>query len=213
MSNNLEEENIQAFRELFAGIHAADKEKSPYVSEAPEAARRLARAVYGHDNSQAQTVAAALASIYNGSEARPVRLDELRWLDWTLLRDLLAVMVGTGSGGFEDHHIRDAFREVGGEPAVEWFHWYTTGGPHRAALGRLVAFIKENAKASSATNLKALLLSIVHTKTPAALGHLNYIDDNWTQDFVLVLEGLFGRDQGTLHIEDVQVALASAELF
>ena len=52
-----------------AALHefvAADKEGeaglAPYVQAAPEAMRRLARAGYGHDNSQAQTVAACLAS-------------------------------------------------------------------------------------------------------------------------------------------------------
>ena len=82
------------------------------------AMRRLARAVYGHDNSQALTVAAALASIYNGDCARPVQLDEIRWLDWSLQVDLVTLMLGTGHSGFEDVKIAEAFRELAGQDGV-----------------------------------------------------------------------------------------------
>ena len=119
-------ERAAALAELRTAIHSARDERAPYIAAAREAAGRLAKACLYHDNSQAVTVARALASIYNGSEAPTVRLDEIRWLDWSLQRDLLAVMVGTGDDHTPDTHIRDAFRAIGGEDAVEWFHGHLT---------------------------------------------------------------------------------------
>jgi hypothetical protein len=205
-------EETAALHEFFASVKEANEGRAAYAKQAPEAMQRLARAIYGHDNSQAQTVAACLASIYNGSEARPVRLDEIRHLDWSLQKDLLAVMIGTGHSDFEDTDIRKAFEELAGQAAVEWFHWYTTGGPHRAALTRLVAFIAANRDASSGRALRDLLLSIVISKNDTSLSRLGYIDDEHTKDFVLVLDGLFGRDQGHLHVEDIDAALRGAKL-
>jgi len=211
-TNHTPEEKA-ALTEFFAAIKEGEAGRAPYVKDAPEAMRRLARAVYGHDNSQALTVAACLASIYNGAHARPVQLDEIRQLDWSLLKDLLSVMVGTGrSEEFSDEDIRRAFEEVGGKDGVDCLHWYTTGGPHRAALARLVAYIQEHRAASSARSLRDLLTSIADSKSTASLAGLNFIDDNHTRDFVLVIDGLFGRDQGSLSIEDVSEALRGAKL-
>jgi hypothetical protein len=205
-------EEQAAIRDFIATVKEANEGRAAYAKQAPEAMRRLARAVYGHDNSQAQCVAACLASIYNGSEARPVRLDEIRQLDWSLQKDLLAVMIGTGHSDFEDTDIRKAFEEIGGQAAVDWFHWYTTGGPHRAALERLIGFIRANREASSARALRELLGSIANSKDATSLSRLGYIDDAHTKDFVLILDGLFGRDQGHLHVEDITEALKAAKL-
>jgi hypothetical protein len=205
-------EEQAAIRDFIATVKEANEGRAAFAKQAPEAMRRLARAVYGHDNSQAQTVAACLASIYNGSDARPVRLDEIRHLDWSLQKDLLAVMIGTGHSEFEDADIRKTFEEIGGQAAVDWFHWYTTGGPHRAALTRLIRFIGENRDASSGRALRDLLASIVISKNDTSLSRLGYIDDEHTKDFVLILDGLYGRDQGTLHVEDITEALKAAKL-
>ena len=205
-------EEQAAIREFIATVKEANEGRAAYAKQAPEAMRRLARAVYGHDNSQAQTVAACLASICNGSDARPVRLDEIRHLDWSLQKDLLAVMIGTGHSEFEDTDIRKAFEEIGGQAAVDWFHWHTTGGPHRDALARLVVFITANRDASSGRALRELLGSIVVSKNDTSLSRLGYIDDEHTRDFVLILDGLYGRDQGTLHMEDIAEALKAAKL-
>src|SRR5687768_15081900 len=91
-----DDEAKKEFAAFLSAASAAQAEQDAFGSHAPAAMERLAKACYGHDNSQAQTVAACLASIYNGSEARPVRLDEIRCLDWSLQRDLIVVMVGTG---------------------------------------------------------------------------------------------------------------------
>ena len=206
-------EEKAAINDFIAAIKEGEAGRAPYIKEAPEAMRRLARTVYGHNNRQALIVTACLASIYNGGNARPVQLDEIRHLDWFLLKDLLAVMVGTGHGEqFSDQDIRRAFEEVGGKDAVESLHWYTTGGPHRAALERLVSYIRENRAASSARVLRDLLVSIGDSKATASLAGLNYIDDDHTKDFVLVIDGLFGRDKGSLSIEDISESLRGAKL-
>ena len=200
----------EAMRAFFQAAASAKAEQDRFGTEARAAALRLARAVAFHDNSQAIIVAAALASIYNGSEALPVRLDEIRGLDWILQRDLVTVMLGTGHGGFSDAEIRDAFRKAGGEAAVDWFHWWTTDGPHRKALEWLVAFIVQDRHCSTAQALVTYFRSIVHGGKIADLSRLNYMDDNLTEPFALVLEALWGRDQGKLHIEDIQKAFESA---
>jgi hypothetical protein len=198
------------FIAFFQAAKSAQDEQARFGAAARDAVRRLAKAVYGHDNSQALTVAAALASIYNGSDARPVRLDELRWLDWSLQRDLVTVLIGTGHGAFEDKDIREAFREVGGDAAVTWFHWYITGGANRKALEQLVAFIVQNRDSSSARALITLFRSIVHGGKGADLSRLNYMGDELTAPFVMVLDGLWGRDQGALHVEDIPKAFQDA---
>lgn len=62
----------------------AQRDKDILGHQAPAAMLRLAKAIYPHDSSQSNTVAACLASVYNGSDVLPVRLDEIRWLDWAL---------------------------------------------------------------------------------------------------------------------------------
>ena len=86
----------------------AQRDKDILGHQAPAAMLRLAKAIYPHESSQSITVAACLASVYSGSDALPVRLDEIRWLDWALQRDLAIVIMGTGNAGFEDSHIRNA---------------------------------------------------------------------------------------------------------
>jgi hypothetical protein len=205
-------EDQATIRDFLAAVDDADQARAEYASQAPDAMRRLAQAAYGHDNRQAQIVATCLASIYNDAEARPVRLDEIRRLDWSLQKDLLAVMIGTGHGGFADTDIAKAFEEVGGPAAVDWFHWYTAGGPHRAALGRLVAFITKNRTDARARALHDLLASLASSRNKASLAQLDVIEEEYTQDFVLILDGLFGREQGLLALEDISAALRAAKL-
>lgn len=206
----------EAFRALFASAARAQAEREPFAKAARAACVRLVRACYGHDNSQAQTVAAALASIYNGQAARGVRLDEIRWLDWQLQRDLITVMIGTGvdvdgATPFSDSDIRAVFEEVGGKSGVEELHWWTTGGAHKAALRRLVEFIVANRQSSSAVALLDFLRSF-HGTGRADLSRLNYMEDELTVAAVMVLDGLVGRDQGALHAEDLANALNGAKL-
>jgi hypothetical protein len=205
-------DHAELVRDFFNKVAIAAENQKQFGAAAPAAMRRLAKAVCGSDSSQSITVHAALASIYNGSDAQPVRLDELRWLDWALQVDLMTVLLGTGHAGFEDKAIREIIREVGGDGSVETLHWYTTGGRHRKALHILVTFIKENRHCSSGTALLSCFRSIVHGRKGAALGHLNYESDELTEAFVIVLDGLWGRDKGKLHIEDLSQAFSDAGL-
>lgn len=202
---NPEDEAAKAFKEFFAEVNAAGIEQARFGKAAPAAMRRLAAAVYGHDNSQAQTVAACLASIYNGSEALPVRLDEIRALNWSLQRDLITVLIGTGHAGCADSDIRTSFFEVGGAAAVEWLHWYTTGGPHRAALERIVKFIATDSYCSTASILRNALRSIYNGTTVLSVGKLSYVGDLGS-DMALVLDGIIGRYGGTIRETDIEYA-------
>lgn len=184
---------------------AAEKEQNQFGLEAPAAMRRLAAAVNGRDSGQAQVVAAALASIYNGSEAMPVRLDEIRGLDWPLQRDLVTVMLGTGHAGCSDVDIRKAFFEVGGESAVNWFHWYTTGGPHRAALDRLVKFIASNSSSTTASTLRNTLRAFYNRETVQSVEELRYVSDQGP-DLALVINAFIGADSGKLDESDIESA-------
>ncbi len=197
---------------FFAAAAAAKAEQDAFGARAQDAMKRLAKACYGHDNSQAQTVASCLASIYNGEDARPVRLDEIRWLDWALQRDLVVVLVGTGHAGFKDSDIREAFEKIGGQAAVDWFHWWTCGGPHKAALRRLVVFVKENSNSSSAGTVRNALRSIYNGTTALSVGKLTYLGDELGRDFALVLDGIIGRNSGAVLENDIESAFKSAGL-
>lgn len=204
------DDGLEAVHNFFAKAAAAAAQKEQFGCAAPAAALRLARACYGHDNGQAVRIAACLASIYNGSEAPGVRLDEIRWLDWELQRDLITVLIGTGHAGFEDSAICEAFREVGGESAVEWLHWHTTGGPHRAALRRLVDFIRDNEQSSTASELRAALRSLYDGSAKWEIRRLSYLGDEFAPDLVWVIDGLWGRDARKLEPEDIAKAFQAA---
>jgi hypothetical protein len=204
-----------AIKEFFAAVAVAHNAQQKFGNAAPAALDRLVAAIYPHDNSQAVTAARCLASIYNGSCALGVRLDEIRWLDWSLQQDLITVMLGTGHAGFEDSDIRKAFERAGGEAAVEWLHWHTSGGPHKAALRSLITFIKENRHSSTGKALLSIFRSLQSRSVGAQLSALNYMGEyengrDISHDVILVMGGLFGRDQGCLHLEDIPDAFAAA---
>lgn len=108
--------------EAFRSEKIARAERAPYVAACIEAGQRLAAFAWTQRrcHEDAETIARMLASIYNGGDARRVRLDEIRWLEWTHQRDLVAVILGTGQDGTPDTHIRKAFLAAGGQPAVDW---------------------------------------------------------------------------------------------
>lgn len=197
-----------AVADFFRAVGVAEREGKAAGAAALEAIPRLVRACYQSDSGQAVVIAAALASIYNGDCAPAVQLDQIRRLDWSLQKDLAAVILGVGHMGCPDTAIADAFRAIGGETALAELHWHTTGGPHRQALARLCRFIHQNAACSTAQHLRQLLASISHGE-PANLSRLNFMDDGLSKDFVRVLDALFGRDQGCLHIEDIAKAFTT----
>lgn len=172
---------------------------------------RLVDVALGHSG-QCEVVLRWLASIYNGSEAPAIELDEIRRLDWSLREDLLAVVLGCGQGDFSDVEIRKAFDRVGGQEAVDRLHAVTCNNVQVAALARLVAFIRKNQGASSAKALRSLLASTIGTGATCDLSRLGFIDDEHTADVMTVLVALYGRDRGKLYVENVRDALENAGL-
>jgi len=204
--NRLGEQGEDSWLEaLMQEAAIAQRDKDILGRQAPAAMLRLARAIYPHDSKQSNTVAACLASVYNGGDALPVRLDEIRWLEWNLQRDLAIVMPGTGHAGFQDSHIREAFQEVGGAAGLEWFHWHTTGGPHRSALDRL-AKVAVNEPTGF---VREILHSLAGTRPNTDLTSLQYLSREQVRDVALIIDGPWGRDRGVLNAEAIPAAITT----
>jgi hypothetical protein len=205
-------EEQAALDEFFRAIGTASREAKAIVAEARPALERLVEASYGKDNGQACIITRWLASIYNGDEAQPVQLDEIRRLDWSLQRDLVAVMRGIGNEGFPDTEIRAAYERRAGRNGADWLHYWTTGQAHRDALRRLVDFAAHHRGCSTAKAIVDFLRSIAGNGGTADLSRLGYMDDAHTRDLCTVMRGLYGRDQGQLYTDDITAALNSAQL-
>ena len=204
-------EDEAAIAEFITATKVAETESRQAAQAGRAALARLAVVALGH-GSQAEVVRQWLASCYNSSEAPAVELDRIRRLDWSLQKDLVAVVLGCGKGEFKDEEIRTVLAAAGGPAAVDSLHWYTANGPARAALERLIAFIRGNQGASSAQALRDLLASVLGSGAKVDLSRLGFIDDEHTRDAVVVLDALYGRDQGKLHVEDIGDALRAAQL-
>ena len=172
---------------------------------------RLVDAALGHSG-QSDVVLRWLASIYNGSEAPAVELDEIRRLDWSLREDLLAVVLGCAQGDFSDVEIRKAFDAAGGQEAVDRLHAVTGNNLQMRALARLVAFIRKHEGASSAKTLRALLASTLGTGATFDISWIGLLDDELRADAFAVLDALLGRNRGKLYVENVRDALENAGL-
>jgi hypothetical protein len=137
----------------------------------------------------AETITRALASIYNGSDARPVRLDEIRWLPWSAQRDLVAILLGTGQADTTDTHIRDAFHAVGGEGAVEWFHRHLdrTAGAEAAEARRRV----------TARRVRKELTDAAHTYAAARPGRDFLLYGSKNQIEITILQSLRKEETGS----------------
>jgi len=172
---------------------------------------RLVDAALGHSG-QSDVVLRWLASIYNGSEAPAVELDEIRRLDWSLREDLLAVVLGCAQGDFRDVEIRQAFDSAGGQEAVDRLHAVTGNNAQVLALSRLVKFIRSHQGEATAKGLRSLLASTLADGATGDLSRLEYIDDALRADAFTVLDALYGRNRGKLQTGDVRDALANAGL-
>lgn len=120
---------IQELLSVFAKAQAEEKERDVFVLACQPAAYRLAAYAWRerHESDQAAIILGALASIYNGSTAPTIRLDELRWLAWPHQKDLIAVIFGIGSVDTPDTLIREAFNSAGGSAAVSFLHLHVSG--------------------------------------------------------------------------------------
>lgn len=206
------EEDKAAVRAFFAEVNQAEKEGKAAGAAGRAALDRLVAATMHNTGSQAGVILQWLASIYNGNRALRVQLDDIRRLDWTLQKDLAAVVLGCQRPGFADTAIAEAFAAAGGPEAVDRLLWYTTGKLYRQALDNLIAFARANRECSSGRWLVDALTSMACGRTTVDLARLGYIDNDLTTDFVRVLEGLVGAGRGVLHCEDIQDALRQANL-
>jgi len=176
-----------------------------------EALPRLVDAALGYSG-QSDVVLRWLASIYNGSEAPAVELDEIRRLDWALREDLLAVVLGCAQGDFSDVEIRKAFAAAGGQEAVDRLHALVGNSAQERALARLVQFIHDHQGDATAKALRSMLASTFGNVATCDLGRLTYVADEIRADVAAVLDGLFGRDRGKLTPAAVRDALTNAGL-
>jgi hypothetical protein len=205
-------EETKAVNEFFQEMNRIRLEAPIAAATGLEALQRVVRAVWENRTSgQSESLMPLLASLYNGGNAFPIDLAyATAGLDWALKVDICAVILGKGLEGFPDTEIREAFRKVGGEAAVDWLHWHTTGGPAKAALGRLVAFCLDNRFCSTSRALREGLRSLHGSGGKLDLQAISRASDDTTNDLMLVLEGCIGRRQGLIYDADIAEAFKTA---
>lgn len=108
-----------ALTEFFSAVRTAAREADAAVVAAKPALDRLASAIAGHDNGQAIRSRAILVSLYTGGTAL-ADVSDLLSLDWSLRRDLCAVLLAFNHGEFSYDYLRAAFERAGDQNA----HWF-----------------------------------------------------------------------------------------
>jgi hypothetical protein len=112
-------ERAAVLREFLDLIRTAKTESDVAVVAAKPALARIACSVVGHDHGQALRVRAILRSIYSGGSIL-ADVSDLMALDWSLRKDLCAVLLAFGHGDFEYTYMRSAFEEAG-DGGADWF--------------------------------------------------------------------------------------------
>ena len=115
-----EHERKAALDEFLAAVRTTAREADAAVTTAKPALERLASAIAGHDHGQAIRARAILTSLYTGGTAL-ADVSDLLSLDWSLRRDLCAVLLAFNHGEFSYDYLLDAFEVTFGrhdEPAV-----------------------------------------------------------------------------------------------
>lgn len=193
---------------FFRNLAEIGKESSIAAEAGRQALARVVHAVWtARPSGQSNRLVLILASLYNGSEASPIDLANLTaCLDWNLKKDICAVILGKGLEGFADYEIREEFRKAGGEEAVDWLHWHTTGGAARAALTRLVRFCLDNRHCSTAKLLRTALRSLHGSGDKVDLGAFSRCDNEITDDFVLLLDATIGPHHQQIVDSDIAEA-------
>lgn len=177
-----------------------------------EALDRLAKVAFLSGGSQAGLIQSFLASLYNGDCAPRVQLDFVGRLDWTIRKDVAAVLLGIYHGQFADTAIREAAETVGGIAAVETLHWHTAGGPVRQALQTLAEAYKKRKDADLLAMLRALEDSTVMVK----IGVVRYMDRDLVTAYLTVLAGIsdgFREEVGEWARETFERAGIAHEVF
>lgn len=114
-----ETERKAALDEFFAAVRTAAREADAAVTTAKPALERLASAITGHDHGQAIRARAILISLYTGGTVL-ADVSDLLTLDWSLRRDLCAVLLAFNHGEFGYDYLRAAFERAGDRNA-QWF--------------------------------------------------------------------------------------------
>lgn len=112
-------ERDAALAEFFATVRAEARESESAVARAKPALGRLAAAIVGRDNGQALRVRAILISLYTGGSML-ADVSDLMALDWSLRKDLCAVLLAFGHGEFGYDYLKNAFERAGDRDA-QWF--------------------------------------------------------------------------------------------
>jgi hypothetical protein len=204
-------EDEAAVQEVLADLKRIRVSATTAAAKGQAALPRLVEVALGHSG-QSGVVLRWLASVYNGSEAPAVELDEIRRLDWSLREDLLAVILGCAQGDFSDVQIRHAFDAAGGQEAVDRLHAITCNNAQVLALSRLVQFIRSHQGDWSTKGLRSLLASTLADGATCELSRLESIDEELRNDAFTVIDALYGRNRGKLYVENVREALENAGL-
>jgi len=109
-----------ALTDFFHSVRLAIAESGAAVAAAKSALGRITKAIARRDNSQALRVRSLLISLYAGGDAL-ADVSDLMGLDWTMRKDVCAVLLAFGHGGFDHEYIKTAFEQAGDIDA-EWFH-------------------------------------------------------------------------------------------
>ncbi len=144
-----EESKNAAIIEFFAAVKTATRESEMAVSEAKPALARIASAIVGRDNGQALRVRAILVSLYTGGLIL-ADVSDLMALDWTLRKDLCAVLLAFGHGEFGYEYLKAAFENAGDHEA----RWFLDAAPEPdERLREALAFAKPGSLATTPRTL------------------------------------------------------------
>lgn len=119
-----DDERQTALTEFLATVRTAARESDAAVVAAKPALTRLTEAIVGRDNGQALRVRSILISVYTGGSAL-ADISNLMALDWSLRRDLCAVLLAFGHGEFGYDYMKTAFEHAGDRDA----HWFLGAAP------------------------------------------------------------------------------------
>jgi hypothetical protein len=102
----LNAEGQAQLRQFFAAVNQCTAEQKAAVEAALPALERLIEAC-SCGSGQSYKLRDLLYSLFNGQGCN---LNDVQTLDWSLRKDLAAVILGSGSPGFPDHLIRERFK-------------------------------------------------------------------------------------------------------
>ncbi len=135
--------------DFFAAVRSAAHESAGAVSKAKPALARIASAIVGRDHGNALRVRAILVSLYTGGSIL-AEVSDLMALDWSLRKDLCAVLLAFGHGDFGDEYLKAALENAGDHDA----RWFLDAAPEPdERLREALAFAKPGSFATTPRTL------------------------------------------------------------